>query len=113
MQQGNAFGNQYFDWASIPSFTEALAGGKSKVLNTLGLLLADSGKEEQPEAPMSYPLTGAVPPKQFGQGNVQMPQLGVPPVAQQPAMVAQQPSITAQPTVDQTKANFKFWGIDE
>jgi hypothetical protein len=39
-------GTEFQNWQNLPSLTETLAGGKSPLLNILGLLMSPSEKEE-------------------------------------------------------------------
>lgn len=113
-------GLEFMRWQNAPSLMETMKGGKSPILNTLGILLGGNksgGSEEavqapglgQGIAPPSVPggvgMNAATPsgigiaPSQFQTPNLTLPQLGTAPSAQ--------PGID----VDGDGQIDNFWGI--
>lgn len=123
MAAENPFANlglEFMRWQNLPSITETIAGGKSPILKTLGILLAGSGQESQepaapgmgqgvapPAVPGGVGMNPAarsgvgIAPSQFQVPNLTLPQLGTAPSAQ--------PGID----VDGDGQIDNFWGLNK
>lgn len=115
-------GLEFMRWQNVPSIMETMKGGKSPLLNTLGILLGgnkDGGAEEPGQAPglgqgvappsvpggvgmnPNAPSGVGIAPSQFKVPNLTLPQLGTAPSAQ--------PGID----VDGDGQIDNFWGINK
>ena len=110
-------GLDFMGWQNVPSITEALKGGKSPLLNLLGIAMAGGGQAtEQPNAapalgqgissPIAPPIginpnAGGlgISPESFKLPNLTLPQIG------SPMMPTQNVDLDGDGKVD------NFWGL--
>jgi hypothetical protein len=110
-------GLEFMNWQSVPSITEALKGGKSPLLNLLGIAFAGGEKPSEPSgisqglgqgisAPIAPPIginpnAGGlgISPESFKLPNLTLPQIG------SPMMPAQNVDLDGDGKVD------NFWGL--
>ena len=110
-------GLDFMGWQNVPSITEALKGGKSPLLNLLGIAMAGGG--QTPEQPGAAPALGqgisapvappiginpnagglGISPGSFKLPNLTLPQIGM------PSTPAQGQDLDGDGKVD------NFWGL--
>ena len=110
-------GLDFMGWQNVPSITEALKGGKSPLLNLLGMAFAGGG--QAPEQPSAVPALGqgisapvappiginpnssglGISPQSFKLPNLTLPQIGM------PSTPAQGQDLDGDGKVD------NFWGL--
>lgn len=121
MADKTPLGMEFVNWQNLPSLTETLAGGKSPLLKTIGLLMAGGDKEQEPNvgapamgmgvsqpqipggvgiAPISNGL-GIKPPAQFG---------GLPSLPTAPTLNTSQTPSAGQ-DLDGDGVIDSFWGV--
>lgn len=117
MADKTPLGMEFMNWQNLPSLTQTLAGGKSPLLNTIGLLLADGDKEEEPSVGAPAIGTGVTPPQiPGGVGIAPVGGLGIKPPAQfgglplLPSLSAPQ-QIPAGQDLDGDGVVDSFWGV--
>ena len=118
-------GMEFMNWQNLPSLTQTLAGGKSPLLNTIGILLAggDSSQPTVPEAAAPPPVPGfdgqamgqgiAPPMGGTGQPGLQ-PNMGAPGMS--PGNFLKAPTLPeikplGKEAPDYTKQVNSFWGV--
>lgn len=116
MADKTPLGMEFMNWQNLPSLTETIAGGKSPLLKTIGLLMAGGNESEEsnsvapaigtgiakPQVPGGVGIApnmgglGIKPPSQFG---------GLPPL---PTLQTQSP---AGQDLDGDGIVDSFWGV--